>query len=82
MVVTIALPLQTAPPVGSFYPAPALPHAIRVEGASIHHHVGVRLDMKVANYSVWHGLMLETIDHYDVADHIFPDFNDHRGDTA
>lgn len=73
-VVITPLPLQTAPS--------ALAHAIHVEGANIHNHVRVHLDMKGANYSVWRDLMLETIDQYDVADHICPDFNNHASDTA
>ncbi|XBI31623.1 hypothetical protein VPH35_055168 [Triticum aestivum] len=78
-VVHTPLPLQTAPPVASF-PSAAYIHAMRVESAHIN--LGVRLDMKGANYSTWRGLMLEVIDQYDVAAWIAPDFTNRAGDVA
>lgn len=54
----------------------------RVEGANIHNHLRVVLDMKGTNYSVWRGLMEETMDQYDVANHVSPDFDDHHDDPS
>lgn len=51
-VATTHLPLQTVLLAPSFFPSPAQAHAARVEGANIHHHVRVQLDMKGMYYSV------------------------------